>query len=99
MDPFALFASYPTLPIGPDAWLERGSAGDEEIARLRGLAMMSFATAVLPVPDQIDRLLRATANGAVQVKTILTPLTPQERPSAVRALAWLAKLGAIRVRR
>jgi glycosyltransferase involved in cell wall biosynthesis len=99
MDPFALFASFPSAGLGAESWIERAPLDPAELGRLRSLAMVTIAHAVLPGPEVIDRLLaRVPAEGVVQLRGILATLPQNERPAAVRTLAWLAKLGALRVR-
>ena len=100
MDPFHAFASYPTQALTPHTVLVLVDAvADTAISRAlayRKLAMVDFAKAVLPTAAEIEALL----HGASQPQTAQTLVenTAQNRQAFVfRSLAWLLKLGVLKV--
>jgi len=98
MDPFAVFASFPSAKLGPDAWLQRTGLDSAAVARLRGLAVVSFASPALPPAEAISNLLaRVPADAPVRLRSILAAVPHHEQAWMMCTIAWLAKLGALRV--
>jgi alpha-maltose-1-phosphate synthase len=100
MDPFHAFASYPTQALTPQTRLALVDAdANTAITRAlayRQLAMVDFAKVILPSEAEIRAVLQtATSTGAalewVQV------IAEDRRPFVFRALAWLIKLGVLKV--
>lgn len=100
MDPFHAFASYPTQALTPQTRLALVDAdANTAITRAlayRQLAMVDFAKVILPSEAEIRAVLQtATSTGAalewVQV------IAEDRRPFVFRALAWLVKLGVLKV--
>ena len=99
MDPFHAFASYPTKTLTPQNPLVLVDPNPEtSIARTlsyRQLAMIDFAKIVLPTEVEIRSVL--TSTGAVAAIDWVKNIPETRRPFVFRSLAWLLKLGVIRV--
>jgi len=101
MDPFHAFASYPTQLLTEQTVLGLVD-GDMDTAlkrtlACRQLAMVDFAKVVLPTEDEIRAVLQAAAAGP-QAAVALIAAIPAERQAFVfRSLAWLTKLGVLKV--
>jgi len=100
MDPFHAFASYPSQALTPQTVLALVDANVElalqRTLEYRKLAMIDFAKLILPSEDEIKALLSAgmtqhTAEQWVQAVPI------DRRPYVFRLLAWLLKLGVLKV--
>lgn len=98
-DPFHLFRTYPTATLGPAHRLRRvpdvpaGAATDR-----RNLDSVSFAGAVLPPAELLERLMAAVPEGdwlplADLATTLQVPVA-----GVARAVAWLAKMGLVETR-
>ena len=100
MDPFHAFASYPTALLTPQTVLGLVDADAQIAARrvadYRQLAMVSFAKLVLPTDAEVQAVLQATATPRPALE--LVQAIPAERqPFVFRTLAWLVKLGVLKV--
>ena len=69
----------------------------ERVTALRRLAMVEFAKAVLPAPTDIQVMLAAAAPGPRPVAALIQALPEARRALGLRGLAWLLKLGVLRV--
>jgi hypothetical protein len=97
-DPFALFAGYPSRALGPATRIARGALGAADVAAWRGLGVVAFAEAVLPPADYAERLLaRVPAAGETTLEALAAALPEAGPGQAARTVAWLAKLGALRL--
>jgi glycosyltransferase involved in cell wall biosynthesis len=100
MDPFHAFASYPTQSLTPQTLLtlvdaDAPSAIQRAMA-YRQLAMVDFAKVILPTEFEITAVLQAATQA--QAAQALIAAIPQERQAFVfRSLAWLLKLGVLKV--
>jgi glycosyltransferase involved in cell wall biosynthesis len=99
MDPFHAFASYPTQSLTPKTKLVLVDPAIETcIARTlvyRQLAMVNFAKFVLPTEADICSVLRC--KGAVNAIDWVKDIPEARRPFVFRSLAWLLKLGVMKV--
>lgn len=100
MDPFHAFASYPTQALTLQTRLALVDAdADVAITRAlayRQLAMVDFAKVILPSEAEVRAVLQtATSTGAALEWVQAIP--DDRRPFVFRALAWLVKLGLLRV--
>ena len=100
MDPFHAFASYPSQALTPQTVLALVDANVElalqRTLNYRKLAMIDFAKLILPSEDEIKAVLSAgmtqqTAEQWVQAVPI------DRRPYVFRLVAWLLKLGVLKV--
>jgi alpha-maltose-1-phosphate synthase len=98
LDPFTAFAGYPSQALTPltqlaiarpDAttWLEQ----------CRSLAMVSFATSILPSEAECLGLLTCLQSGPQTAAELLVGLEARRQPIVMRGLVWLLKLGVLRV--
>jgi alpha-maltose-1-phosphate synthase len=100
MDPFHAFAAYPSRLLTPQTLLALVDAdAASALARVRAyrqLAMVEFAKAVLPGDEDVQALL-AAATGPQEAQALVQGIEPARRPFVFRSLAWLVKLGVLRV--
>ena len=100
MDPFHAFASYPTQAFTPQMVLALVDANAQVAVQralaYRQLAMVDFAKVILPTEAEIVSVLNTAAQ--TQTAQALVAGIAQERQAFVfRSLAWLLKLGVLRV--
>ncbi len=101
MDPFHSFAAYPAQLLAPQTVLGLvdvdAAVAIRRVSAYRALAMVDFAKVILPDEDEIRAILEVAAIGP-KAAADLVQIIPVERQAFVfRALAWLIKLGALRV--
>ena len=101
MDPFHSFASYPTHTLTPRTILALVD-GDPKTAMQRALAfrqlaMIQFAQAVLPSEAEVESILTQAAKGPQTALELIADTPVARRPFVLRSLAWLAKLGVLKV--
>jgi len=96
-DPFAAFASYPSLAIGPDIEVAAApGAGEAKLDRLRAARMNTFADdCLIPAPEIAAMLARIAAQGPLAVAALLDGLAEPRRRGALRTLGWLGKMGLV----
>jgi alpha-maltose-1-phosphate synthase len=101
MDPYSAFAGYPTTALTTEtrlALVESDAEGAvRRIEQYRCLAMVEFASRLLPTPDETKSLLAACANGPESAAALVTCLPAARRRIALRGLAWLIKMGILKV--
>jgi glycosyltransferase involved in cell wall biosynthesis len=99
LDPFRMFAAYPTAALASEdvVWLARAFA-EGEAAELMGRASVRYAAGRLPTEAEALALLEALAAGPLPVSTLLAPVAPERRAIVERGLVWLAKYGFLRLR-
>lgn len=98
LDPFELFASYPSMRITPTAMVEL--APDASLALLRQyreLAINRFAHASLPTLEEFGQIFGSIGSRPMQVDELLDALGPCDRPTLLRGLAWLCKMDLLRI--
>jgi alpha-maltose-1-phosphate synthase len=100
-DPFHAFASYPTNQLTPQTVLSLVNpdpgATARHVADCRGLAMVNFAQAVLPTEAEVDAMVHAAERGPLPAIDLVSLVPPERHAVALRSLAWLVKLGALKV--
>jgi len=101
MDPFHAFAAYPTHTLTGQTLLalvdaDAASALKRTLA-YRQLAMVDFARVVLPSEDEIQSVLQTAANGPQPALALVAALPAARQAFALRSLAWLVKLGVLKV--
>jgi starch synthase len=101
LDPFHGFAAYPThtLTTGTTLALVDADAQTAITRTLayRQLAMIDFAKVILPSESEIRMVLEAAQAGPRAAKELIAGVTPERQPFVFRSLAWLVKLGVLRV--
>jgi starch synthase len=100
MDPFNAFASYPTQALTPQTLLALVDAdADTAIQRAmayRQLAMVDFAKFVLPTGAEIASVLHG-ASRPQTAQTLVAGISQERQAFVFRSLAWLLKLGVLKV--
>jgi glycosyltransferase involved in cell wall biosynthesis len=101
LDPFHAFASYPTHTLTPQTALGLVDAdvatATARVGAYRQLAMIDFARVVLPSDAEIEAVLAAAAAGPKPAVELVAAIPAERQPFVFRALAWLAKLGVLKV--
>jgi hypothetical protein len=100
MDPFHAFASYPTQSLTPQTLLalvdaDAPSAIQRAMA-YRQLAMVDFAKVILPTEFEITAVLQA-ATQAQAAQGLLAAIAQERQAFVFRSLAWLLKLGVLKL--
>lgn len=101
VDPFHAFAAYPTRVLTEQTVLGLVD-GDAETAlkrtlAYRQLAMVDFAKIVLPAEAEIRTVLQAAAAGPKTALELVAQIPAARQAFVFRCLAWLLKLGVLRV--
>lgn len=101
MDPFHAFAAYPTQTLTEQTVLGLVD-GDVETAitrtlAYRQLAMVDFAKVVLPSEAEIRQVLQAAAAGPKAAVVLIADIPAERQAFVFRSLAWLVKLGVLKV--
>jgi len=101
MDPFFAFESYPTQTLKPTSVLALVDASATEallrVNQYKGLAMVNFAKLVLPTDAEIVHVLNAAAQGPSSAQALVQGIEPSRQAFVLRSLAWLLKLGVLRL--
>jgi starch synthase len=98
LDPFALFASYPSAQLSPESIVEL--APDASLAQLRQyreLGINRFAASSLPTLEEFGQIFGSIESRPMQVDELLDTLGPCDRPTLLRGLAWLCKMDLLRI--
>ncbi|NDD12156.1 MAG: glycosyltransferase [Betaproteobacteria bacterium] len=100
MDPFHAFASYPTQALTLQTALVRVDT-DLDIAlkrtlAYRQLAMVDFAKVILPSVAEVESVL-SVAVQPEPAQMLLKGVAPERKALVFRSLAWLLKLGVLKV--
>lgn len=101
MDPFHAFASYPTQTLTAQTVLGLVDADAQtatrRVADCRQLAMVNFAKVVLPSEAEVQAVLDAAASGPKAAAALIQAIPAARQTFAFRALAWLVKLGVLKL--
>jgi starch synthase len=98
LDPFALFASYPSARITPASLVELTPHASLALLRqYRELAINRFAQASLPTLEEFGLIFGSIESQPMQVDEMLDTLGPCDRPTLLRGLAWLCKMDLLRI--
>jgi alpha-maltose-1-phosphate synthase len=102
MDPFHAFAGYPTSILAPETVLELvdpdADQAMERVGACLKLAMVNFASTVLPGEAEVRRALQAAGDGPRPAAELVQDIAVELRPFAFRTLVWLLKLGVLQIR-
>ena len=100
MDPFHAFSSYPTQSLTPQTRLALVDAdANTAVTRAmayRQLSMVDFAKVILPTEAEIRTVLH-TAQSPGAASYLVKGIAQDRRALVFRALAWLVKLGVLKV--
>jgi FkbM family methyltransferase len=98
MDPYALFTSFPSRILNAETRVARGIVGSDELAKYRRLVMVKFARHVLPSEELVERVIASVPkDGEIKLGALADSAAVQDRAAAVRTIAWLAKMGALKI--
>lgn len=101
MDPFHAFAAYPTQTLTLQTMLTLVDSDPQialkRIADYRQLAMVNFARLVLPTEAEVQTVINAVQSGPKTAEELIKTLPGDRQPFVFRALAWLVKLGNLKV--
>lgn len=101
MDPFAGFAGYPTRTLGLETRLtltdRDAKAAMARTVLYRSLAMVNFADKVLATQREIEAILAGCEQGPSTTTALIEPFSPERRSIALRSIAFLVKLGVLKV--
>lgn len=100
MDPLSGFGSYPTQQLNSDAQIilsaQNLNTALDRVKSYRNLSMVNFAEYVLPTDDEIKQILHAAINQRPAIE-LVSGFSEERKPFVFRSLAWLVKLGVLRV--
>lgn len=101
MDPFHGFAAYPTETLEPHTVLglvdtDAHTAIMRTLA-YRQLAMIDFAKVVLPREQELQAVLSAAASEPKAAVELIASIPTERQPFVLRSLAWLLKMGVLKV--
>ena len=101
MDPFHAFASYPTQTLTPQTMLglvdKDAENGLKRTLAYQQLMMIDFAKIVLPTEDEIRAVLQTAAAGPKSALELVGQIPTGRQSFVFRSLAWLLKLGVLKV--
>jgi hypothetical protein len=67
------------------------------VQHYQDLAMVNFAKLVLPTHEEIAQVLGAAVKGQATAQSLLQDIAPARQAFVFRALAWLLKLGILKL--
>lgn len=101
MDPFEIFASYPSRTLEYETILtRRHSSFEESVTCLRNtmkLSMVTFALPIMPAIEDLESLLASVPQSGIRIGLIVQNLSSTTQRQGLRGLAWLLKLGLLEV--
>lgn len=96
-DPFRMFASYPSIILGPEDLVSRVDHPPEVIMQRLTLTAGRAPAARLPSQDEALAMLEELRKGPRTVREMLAAMPAERRPYIERGLVWLAKFGLLRL--
>ncbi len=101
MDPFHAFASYPTSLLSQQTVFRLvdsdAASAALRVEHYRQLAMVNFATKVLPSEAEVQIVLNAASFGTRTALELIQAIPAERQPFVYRTLVWLLKLGILKV--
>lgn len=101
MDPFHAFATYSTQTLVPQTMLglvdADAATAIRRVSAYRALAMIDFAKVILPDDGEIQAVLNAAAGNPKSAIELIANLPAERQPFVFRSLAWLVKIGILKV--
>ncbi len=96
-DPFTMYASYPTAPLREDNKVSV-AASSEMIKKLWSHDINVFGIDMMIHPDEATKLISyVSSKGGALISEVFQQFSSQDKPQLWRTIAWLAKLGILRV--
>jgi hypothetical protein len=100
MDPFHAFSAYPSRTLTPSTSLELAednpASAMEHVRSYLKLAMVNFASTVLPSVSEIEAMLLGAPSWPITAHALVQPLPADRQLHALRSLAWLLKVGVLK---
>lgn len=97
-DPFAVFAGYPSMVLGPDSRVSLAPGpGGSRMKQLLEIPMMNFAKVLMASPQECEAVLRRLGEGVCRVADLLEDVAEEQHGKILRTLGWLAKADLIRI--
>ena len=101
MDPFEAFAAYPTQLLGPHTVVALPAVGleaaEQWLHSCLSLAMVTYASSVLLNELEALAMLQRLAPAPLPIAQLLGTASPTESSRLIRGVAWLLKLGVLRL--
>jgi starch synthase len=102
LEPFHHFARYPTHTLTAKTRLQFADGIDADSARtrateLRQLKMVAFGKHLLPTDEELSIVFSAAEAGHVAANELVRDIPQKRRVAVFRALAWLVKMGILRI--
>jgi len=101
LDPFHAFRSYPTRALTLQTVMGLVDADEgaalKRVKAYQELAMVNFARVVLPSEIEIKVVLTAAGSDPKPAEVLVADIPPERRAFVFRSLAWLVKLGVLKV--
>lgn len=101
MDPFEAFAAYPTQRLGPQTVVALPAAGleaaEQWLRSCLSLSMVTYASSVLLTEAEALALLQRLAAAPLPIARLTGTAASPEASRLLRGVAWLLKLGVLRL--
>jgi len=99
-DPFTLFAEYPTALVDGETEVGIAPGGSRQrLGELRRTPLANIMPGLLLPENELWALAQRLAPGPRTVAKLLADLPAEKRNLARRSLAWLAKIGLLKLKR
>lgn len=97
LDPFQLFADYPTEALSPETMIFLAPGMTWDIARQRlGRVFAALNRWAMPVPSELEQMIAFFApRGQATVAEMVAQAPPHRHPFLERGVLWLVKFGIL----
>ena len=96
MDPFAMFAAYPSGRLDAAMRLDRAPDSPASVLDIPGsLSQAMMVRTALPSVAALDALLARIDGGPIVLGDLLAAAPPQEQGRLLNGIAWLMKFGFV----
>jgi len=96
-DPFTMYAAYPTAPLAETDKLSLAASADT-IKKLWQHEMNVLGIDMLIPPEEVTKIINhVSSNKTADIRSVFEAFPHFEKPRLWRTLAWLIKLGILRV--
>ena len=99
-DPFNLFSGYPSQELLIKTQLELVDENWEKaydrLKSLRNLKMVSFASYIFPLDEEIIQVLKAAENKHNPVSELIAEISKDRKAVVFRGISWLLKIGVFK---
>ena len=100
IDPYKLFANYPTKILAPQTEIALGPVAENGSSwfAISNLRMVTFTKPLIASDEEINQLIDQLKIGPKTANSLLTHYTPERQAIVFRTIAFLIKLGILKVR-